>query len=60
MKKKYIGKVMEYKTHQGELRKATIQKIEFHQLLKKPIFIGISPYGNVVKLSKDEIHRIVR
>lgn len=56
---KHIGKVFEYYTHKGEKRIATCKKIEFHQLLGKPIFIGVSPFGNEVKLSKDEIHRFM-
>lgn len=58
--KKYIGKRMEYYTSKGEKRIATCTGIEFHQLLKKWIFIGISPYGNGVRLSKDEIHKFSR
>lgn len=53
---KHIGKVFEYFTHDGQRRSATCKRIEFHQGLGKPIFIGISPFGNEVKLTKDEIH----
>ena len=54
-----IGKDMEYLTRDGVKRFATIQKIEFHQLLGKTVFIGISPYGNSVMLSQDEIHKFI-
>jgi hypothetical protein len=54
---KHIGKVFEYLTSDDNKRIATCKKIEFHQLLGKPIFIGMSPFGNEVKLSNDEIHR---
>ncbi|MFY0519273.1 hypothetical protein ACOMCU_15820 [Lysinibacillus sp. UGB7] len=52
---KYIGKVFEYYSHHGEKRKATCKKIEFHQELGKPIFIGITPFGNHVRLTREEI-----
>lgn len=56
---KYIGKVFEYYTHQGDKRKATCKRIEFHQELGKPIYIGLSPFGNQVRLTKAEIHRFI-
>lgn len=56
---KYIGKGFEYYTHDNILRVATVEKIEFHQGLGKPIFIGKSPYGNIVRLTREEIHRFV-
>lgn len=56
---KYIGKTFEYFTHNGTKRFATVQKIEFHQLLGKPIFIAKSPFGNEVRLTRDEISRFV-
>lgn len=56
---KYIGKGFEYITHDGTKRVATCKKIEFHQGLGKPIFVGISPFGNLVRLTKDEIYRFV-
>jgi hypothetical protein len=56
---KYIGKRFEYFTHDGTRRIATCEKIEFHQELGKPIFIGKSLFGNVVKLTKDEIYRFI-
>lgn len=56
---KHIGRVFEYVTHQGDTRKATCKKLEFHAGLGKPIFIGISPYGHEVKLTKEEIHRFL-
>jgi hypothetical protein len=55
---KYIGRRMEYKVNDGSIRVATIKGIEFHQLLKKPVFIGLSPFGNRVTLTRDEIHKI--
>jgi hypothetical protein len=54
---KYIGKVFEYFTHDGIKRIAICKKIEFHQRLGKPIFIGISPFGNEVRLTREEIHK---
>lgn len=56
---KYIGRQMEYLTHSGELRVATVEKIEFHQGIGKWTFIGVSPFGHTVRLSKDEIYRFV-
>ncbi|MGK4040833.1 hypothetical protein AB0Y20_00930 [Heyndrickxia oleronia] len=56
---KYIGRGFEYFTHNGVKRVATCTKVEFHQLLGKPVFIGISPYGNQVRLTKNEIHRFI-
>lgn len=56
---KYIGKGFVYFTHDGNKRVATCRKIEFHQGLGKPIFIGVSPYGNVVRLTRNEIHRFI-
>jgi hypothetical protein len=55
--KKHIGKVFEYYVDSGAKRIATCTKIEFHQGLGKPIFTGISPFGNEVRLTKDEIHK---
>lgn len=57
---KHIGKVFEYFTHSGQKRIATCTKIRFDQGLGKPIFTGISPYGNKVSLTKSEIHRFVK
>lgn len=56
---KYLGKRMEYLTHSGELRVATVEKIEFHQGIGKCTFIGVSPFGHPVRLSKDEVLRFV-
>lgn len=56
---KYIGKVFEYFTHDGTKRYATCKKIKFHEGLGKPVFIGVSPRGNVVSLTREEIHRFV-
>lgn len=58
-KKKHIGKVFEYFTHSGTKRTARCTQIEFHQGLGKPIFIGVSPFGNMVRLTKEEIHRFI-
>ena len=56
---KYKGKVFEYFTHDGIKRVAVCQEIAFHKGLGKPIFIGVSPFGNVVKLTKEEIHKFI-
>lgn len=56
---KHIGKTFEYFTHDGTKRVATCKKIEFHQGIGKPVVIGISTFGNEVRLTKDEIHRFV-
>lgn len=56
---KYIGKGFEYFTHSGTMRGGTVKKIEFHQGLGKPIFIGVSPFGHVLRLTREEIHRFV-
>jgi hypothetical protein len=56
---KYIGKTFEYITHDGSKRFATVKKIEFHQGSGKPILIAKSPFGNEVKLTRDEITRFV-
>lgn len=52
---KHIGRTFEYYTSDGQRRTARCTGIEFHQLLGKPIFIGVSAYGNTVRLSKDEV-----
>lgn len=54
---KYIGKRMEYLTHSGELRVATVKNIEFHQGIVKWLFVGISPFGHQVRLTRDEINK---
>lgn len=56
---KYKGRDFIYFTHSGERRRATCTEIEFHQGLKKWLFIGVSPYGNQVRLTKDEIHKFL-
>ncbi|GIN55045.1 hypothetical protein J36TS2_39390 [Bacillus paralicheniformis] len=56
---KYKGKVFEYFTHDGIKRVAVCKEIAFHKGLGKPIFIGVSPFGNVVKLTKEEIHKFI-
>ena len=55
----YVGKTMLYLTNQGELREATIREVKMHELLRKTIFIGISPYGHTVRLTWGEVHKIV-
>lgn len=55
IKNKHIGKMFEYYTHSGKRREAKCTGIEFCDHLRKPVFIGISPYGNPVRLSKSEI-----
>jgi hypothetical protein len=54
---KYIGRSFEYLSNDGEKRIAVCKKIEFHQGLGKPVFIGISPFGNEVRLTREEIDR---
>lgn len=56
---KYIGKGFEYFTSDGSKKAATCKKIMFHKGLGKPLFIGISPYGNTVRLTKEEIYRFI-
>ena len=56
---KHIGKKFEYYTHQGNRFIATCKGIEFNQLLGKPIFIAVSPYGNEVRLTREEIYRFI-
>lgn len=55
--RKYIGRAIEYYTHNGSKRIATVTKISFHPGLKKPIFEAVSPYGNKVELTRDEIYK---
>ena len=55
----YVGKVMEYEVNSGEKRVATVEKVEFHQELGKELFVGKSPNGHTVKLTKDEIDRFI-
>jgi hypothetical protein len=56
---KYIGKRMEYLTHSGYMRVATVEKIEFHQGIGKWLFIGLSPFGHKVRLTKGEICKFI-
>jgi hypothetical protein len=56
---KYIGRAFEYFTSDGEKYVARCKKIEFHKLLGKPVFIGVSPFGNEVRLTRAEIHRFI-
>lgn len=55
----YVGRTFEYLTHSGKKRTATVQKVEFHPLLKEYVFVSISPYGNDVQLTMSEIHRFI-
>lgn len=54
-----VGKLFEYFTYQGEKRTATCVSMEFHKGLRKILYTCVSPYGNTVRLTKDEIHRIL-
>lgn len=54
---KYIGRRMHYLTYQGELRTAVVKSIEFHQVIGKWLFTGISTFGHQVRLTRDEIER---
>lgn len=54
---KYIGRLFEYTTHSRITRTATCKSVEFHQGIGKWLFIGISQYGNIVRLTKNEIDR---
>ncbi|MCM3109948.1 hypothetical protein [Lederbergia lenta] len=56
---KHIGRRYEYYTNNGEMRQAKCIKIEFQTLLDKPIFIGVSPFGHEVRLTKEEIYRFI-
>lgn len=56
---KHIGKVFEYFTSNGQRRTATCTKIQFHQGLGKPLFIGVSRFGNEVRLTKQEINKFI-
>ena len=55
---KYIGKMITYTTH-GEYginrRRARIEKIEFNEQIGKPLFICKSAFGNVIRLTRNEI-----
>lgn len=55
---KYIGRVMYYSLYDGRMRTAICQAIEFRTGLG-PVFIGESPHGHIVRLTKKEIHRIL-
>lgn len=56
---KYIGRSFVYKTHTGERRMARCTGIEMDTLIGKPIFVGISPFGHRVCLSKSEIEKFI-
>ncbi|MGG0308359.1 hypothetical protein ABEY43_06905 [Priestia megaterium] len=56
---KYMGRQIEYLTHNGNKHTGVIKNIEFHQGLKKPLFIIVTPFGNVARLSKEEIHKVI-
>lgn len=53
MRQKYIGKWVTYNIN-GDFRTAKIENVEFHQLLKKPLFHLVSPFGNRLKLTRGE------
>lgn len=55
IKTKHIGKVFRYTTASGVTRTAKCKTIEYHQGLRKWLFIGVSPFGNTVRLSMDEV-----
>lgn len=55
---KYIGKAFEYFTHSGTKGVAKCTGIEFREFVG-PVFIGVSPFGNKVELTKNEIHRFI-
>lgn len=54
---KHIGRSFEYFTASGEKRFATCVGIDLNSSLGKPVFIGISPFGNRVRLSREEINK---
>lgn len=54
-KKRHIGKMFSYSTHSGDLRTAKCIGIEWIKGIHKPIFIGISPFGHKVRLTREEI-----
>lgn len=54
-----IGRGFEYFISDGTKRVATCTKIEFHEGLRKPLFTGISPHGNKIRLTREEIHRFI-
>lgn len=56
---KHVGRWYEYYASNGVLRKAKCVDIEFHKLLGKPIFIGVSPFGHEVRLTIEEIYRFL-
>lgn len=56
---KYKGREFIYFTNKGTVNRATCKEIEFHQGLKKWLFIGMSPYGNQVRLTREEIHKFI-
>ncbi|HDR4736915.1 TPA: hypothetical protein QCR36_003966 [Bacillus cereus] len=55
----YKGKGFEYFTHCGTKRFGTVKKIKFDKKLGIPIFIGVSPYGNKLVLTREEIHKFI-
>jgi hypothetical protein len=57
-----LGKIVEFEVISDAgtiLKRAKINKIEFHPLLKKPIFTAVTPQKNEVKLTREEIKRVV-
>lgn len=57
--KLHVGKTMEYYTHDGRKGTARVEDVVYHEQLGKPLFIGVSPFGNPVRLTRDEIHRFI-
>jgi len=55
---KYIGKGVEFYVGDGTKRVGKIKKIEFDQLLGKPVFIIQTPFGNIARLTRNEISKI--
>lgn len=52
---KYIGKTFSYRVSSGQIRTARCTRIEFDKLLGKPVFHGVSPFGNRLRLTREEI-----
>lgn len=59
---KYLGREFLYEViSDGAVitRSARIQSVEFHKELG-PIFTAISPYGNIFRVTKREIKKIIQ
>jgi len=52
-----IGKQMEIICSDGTKRYATVTEIEFHEALQKNIYVGVTKYGNKVRMTREEIER---